>query len=464
MIMSENNKTVEEILDDYLVCSQCADIGTLSARPKSAYGLVEYYMEVLPGIVYVRNQLVDYIFSNGLTTGITNDDKTLSEFLYRTNAQGVTNYSVLRDAIGTAATHGECGIRWYEDNIYLYKPNYYKALTDITDGIETVVAYYCREDGEMMSSDDIDLSEVGLETIVRDFESQGYIYLDKTDFVNVRNDTSMLHGESPLLKDKLRLDLLVTTYEQLNKDLKYNGPGRIILRPKDGYVSDDTNEISTSSVMNQSAVASAKREERAKAEINRIGKQIKESTPDQVIMLSNAFSDNIKELPKQTKATEFLEWIDKEGAILSQILGMSPSLLELGDVSGNVSMERIIDNAMLNTIVPMREQYAIQFSPLLAQHMGFKKVYFNKYDLQQAEDRNTTRTKIANIMTLLNSIETEEAQKLVKDFGQMLDDDIHNDNGELKELAVGRKENEHEFITDIEGRRTGRSSGRKRRS
>ena len=128
--------------------------------------------------------------------------------------------------------------------------------------------------------------------------------------------------------------------------------------------------------------------------------------------------------------------------VLAQDFGMAPSLLELGGVSGNVSMTSIIDTAMVNTIVPLREKYSEQFSSFISGKIGCEKIYFDKYDMKQNEDENTMRTKIVNIMSLLNAMRLKDeentiqplAQQLFDDFGQMLSNNIHNELEQLEEL------------------------------
>ena len=188
------------------------------------------------------------------------------------------------------------------------------------------------------------------------------------------------------------------------------------------------------------------------AEARRVARQIQGSSSDSVIVLSNAFSDKIEHLERVTKATEFFTWIKNDTLLLAQDFGMSPSLMELGGVSGNVSMTSIIRTAILNSIVPLREKYAQQFSSFLAGKLGLGKLYFNSYDLDEAEDPNTMRTKIVNILSLLNAMRVTEgegenkreviqplAQQLFEDFAAMLSDNIHNDLNQLEELKVGKK-------------------------
>lgn len=450
--MSEykNDNLLEDFLKDWLECNTVCDLAKESEimqklKSLKGWNKVDYYMEVLPGADYVRTQTLNYIFSSGITTGSINEDVRLDEFLYRTNAEGVMNLNVLRNVIGTAISHGCCGARWYKGNIYQYKPGTYKTLKlRNRDGVSMVAAYIVAEDGgkvpDVAWNEDDELNFEEYEDIIRYLRDQKIILLDTSDFLNMRNDTSLDYGYSPLLHDTLRLDLLSATYERLNYDVRYDGPGRIVIRPKSGFMSDDNNDISTSTLMNESVTAASKRLENVKKEASRVGQELKKSSSDSVILLSQAFDKEITHLPRVTKATEFFDWLKNDTFIIAQDFGMSPSLLELGGISGNVSMTSIIGNAVNNNIVPLREKYATQVSPFLAEKLKISKVYFDMYNLEQADDENTMRTQIVNIMSLLNSMNDDndktrpEALKLFKDFGDMLSENIHNENGVLEEL------------------------------
>ena len=472
----------EMILDKMLECdTACAPLGTFdTTHAKDGLAKIDWLVEVLPGIEYVLGQVLNYIFSNGLTTGLVKEDEILEAWLYRNNLQNVTNYAVLRDIIATATIYGEGGARWYKDNLYFTPVGSFCPVTATEDGIKRVVAFAVTKDGSRKTEDEfkIRLSNAfsveneGLDTygmLEERIAEQGLILLDASDFLHIRNDTRYLHGSSPLLKDALRMELLVTAYERLNYDLKYDGTGRIVLHPKDGYVSGGDNEISSSEVVNKSAPVQKDRDSKMRKEVEKVAAQIKASGSDSVIFLSEYFDNDITKLPRVTKATEFFGWLENEGVILAQTLGMSPSLLELGRLSGNVSMEKIIDNSMVNNIIPLRERYAIQFSEFLSKKIGVRKVFFDKYEMQQAENENTERTKIVNIMSLLNSMKDNEdvtrgiALKLFNDFGEMLENNIHNDAGDLVALAIGRKNNEQEDTGNSESggsRRTVRGSER----
>lgn len=430
----------ELILDEMLECNSCEDLGTLKHYDKglTKRQKIDKMMEVLPGIDYIRNQMLNYIFSNGLTTGSINADVTLNNFLYAKNGFDATNYAVLREAIGWAAVEGECGIRMYGGNIYLVRSGQYAIVYDETDGVKDIVGYL------VSNKPNYYLYDISEEWYENWFNSENIIFLDKSEFCHIRNNVSYLHGKSPLLSDKLRIDLLISAYQRLNYDVEYDGPGRIILRPKDGYVAGtDNTDISTSTIVNSSGQAISSRLEKAKEEARRIAREIKGSTSDSVILLSNGFDKDIEHLERVTKATEFFGWLENEGVILAQAMGMAPSLLELGKISGNVSMEKIIDNSMLNNIVPLREQYAIQFSEFISNHLDIQKIYFDKYDLQQSEDENETRKKIVDMMKELASIGQTD---LVESFAQMLRNNIYDENNDLRTLAVGKKEKKKKWF------------------
>ena len=424
-----------ELLDEWLACSSCTDIGKQKVTNIDFDNIeIDELLKQLPGLEYVKGRMLNYMFSNGLTTGDDGQDTRLDHFLYEeTNRHGSTNYSVLRESIGEAAVYGECGLRMVDGALYSYHKGTYGILVYKEEGIDEIVAYFIRQDGKLVE-DSIDFKQISfVQDIEEYFRSNALILLDPKEFVNLRNETGNLHGSCPFKKDRQRLTLLLSVYDRLNYDISYDGPGRIILRPKDGYVSGEDNEVSTGEVL------SANREkiaEKAKEEARRVGREIKTSSSDSVIVLSNAFSDNIEKLPRVTKATEFFDWLTNETVIIAQILGMSPTLLEVGKLHGNVSVEKIIDNAMLNTIIPMRENYAVQFSTMLATELGISKVYFDKYDMQQVQDENDERKKLAQVIQSLaaaqKNSESEDVRKLVDEFADYLRTSIYTPTHELK--------------------------------
>lgn len=392
----------QEVFEEMLSCSTCEDLGTVRTDKEPTTVEIEEMTKYLPGVDYVLQRMLNYIFSNGMTTGDYEKDRdVLNPWLYEEkNKEGSTNYEVLRACIGEACVYGESGLRLLDGKLYMYKKGYYAMLIYEDEGIEEIVAYVIRKNGKVIESDFKRKSWENFETyedLDKYLDDNGYVLLDPSSFINVRNDTTYLHGYSPFERDIERLNLMGSAYDHLNYDIEYDGPGRIIIRPKDGLVNGD-NEVSTGQIVNNSIGAQVERNEKAKQEAKRVAKEIKESSSDAVILLSNAFSNEVEKLPRVTKATEFLGWLENDTVMIAQILGMSPTLLEIGKIHGNVSVEKIIDNAMLNTIIPMREKYAIQFSKMISDYLGVVKVYFNKYDLEQVEDENAQRKKIAELI------------------------------------------------------------------
>lgn len=446
----EERRAIDEILENMLECNSCNDIGSL---PKKKWGdglaKVDEYMQVLPGADYVLTQTLNYMFSNGLTTGSIKDDEKLNKFLYKKNAKQTLNKDELRNAIGMAITHGASGLRWLNGDVYQYKWGTYRILTLKRNGIESVLGYLIHKKGEKVPPVKFDFKEYKeYEDFIRDLDEKDLILLDTNEFMVIRNDTSLPYGHSPLLADEARLDLLTAVYERLNYDIRYDGPGRIIIRPKDGLAGgDDNNDVSTANVLQGALAGQQKSKEAILAEAKRVANQIKKSSSDSVIVLSNAFDKDIDHLERVTKATEFFTWIKNDTLVLAQDFGMAPSLLELGGVSGNVSMTSIISTAMRNTIVPLREKYSEQFSSFIASHLGVEKIYFDKYEMVEAGDVDTMRTKYVNMLSLLNAMRIKgangeedviqpKAQQLFDDMAEMLSENIHNEMGQLEELTM----------------------------
>ena len=445
----EERRAIDDILSAMLECNSCNDIGSMP-RKKWGDGLekVDEYMRVLPGADYVLTQTLNYIFSNGLTTGSITQDETLNEFLYRKNSKQTTNKDELRNAIGMAITHGASGLRWMDGCVYQYEWGTYRVLTIKRNGVQQVLGYLIRKDGDRVQPVKFDFEKYeDYADFIRDLDDQDLILLDTNDFMVLRNDTSLPYGHSPLLRDEARLDLLTAVYERLNYDIRYDGPGRIIIRPKDGLAGgDENNDVSTANVIQGALQGQQKTQAAIKAEAARVARDIKRSSSDSVIVLSNMFSDKIEHLERVTKATEFFTWIKNDTLLLAQDFGMAPSLLELGGVSGNVSMTSIISTAMRNTIVPLREKYSEQFSGFLSAHLGCEKIYFNKYEMVEAGDIDTMRTKYVNMLSLLNAMRVDgtdgtqsiqpKAQELFNDMAEMLKENIHNETGALEELTM----------------------------
>lgn len=381
------------------------------------YEQIDYFRKNLPTLSYVENQFLNFLFSNGLTTGDDEQDKNILEpFLYSHNIMGITNYEVLRSAVIESREYGRCGIRWlsYEDGIILVPHDRYTSL-QVWDkeykGFKRTVAYAIALTEEAVVTGEEPL-EIDRDEYVNTGQlvtkNKDIIIVSPDEFINLRNNTSKENGESIFERDIQRFRLLSQVYERLNYDIKYDGPGRVIFWLKDDIISNTSNEMSTGEIISQLSNDKDKRAEKAHKELEQIANAIKNSTSDNVILSPSMFEDKIDHLPRVTKATEFFDWLNQEGVIIAQNFGISPGLIELGNVSGNVSMEKIIDNAMVNDIVPLREAIAVQISHVISSKLGVQKIYFNKYELKQNIDYSSEIFKLGQTASQLMNIKDAE--------------------------------------------------------
>lgn len=403
-----------KVLKDMLACNTFC-FGDWTATPSikcRPEDFLEWQHRNLPALNYVTDRIVDYIFSNGFTTGDVQADTKLDEWMYGLNIRGEVNYNVLRNAVKQSMIYGKMGVRWlsYEDGIVgIDHTQYGELLNDNKEyrGFKDIVGYIVATDDDEYIWD-IDMSDI---TYSRDLlyeygilgtEDERIIVLDREEFLSLKWMPNDPDGKSPLLFDRQRLNLLISGYERLNYDIEFDGPGRILI-PLAGSTGDEFgNEIDATKVIGNSEGVKKARRANARKEIEGIANQVKNSTSDQVIVLSDIFdAKNIKHLPRVTKGTEFFNYISNEAAILCQVFGVPPALLEEGRVYGNVSMQKIIDNGILNSIVPIREKYATPISNFLANKLGFTKFYFNKYELEQSADQTESVKKQAETIKIL---------------------------------------------------------------
>lgn len=407
-----------------LNCNSDCINGFIKTNFKNQFDEIDWMIDNLPTLPYVIGKVIDFIFSNGITTGDEDLDKNvLMPFLYRHNVQGVTNYSVLQNAIMQSLLYGKCGIRWLDEDKGIVTENYRNYVSimrgdDEYKGFRVPICYAMSADDKepiSLGTKEIDFDEALFLKTGKLMSKDGTIIVEIPDnFCNLRNGTDHENGLSCLLRDKQRLKLLGAVYERLNYDIQYDGPGRLIFWLKDGFAKGDTIDLSASQVLDESSSSKADRADKARIEAKRLGQEIRNSKSDNVILASSIF-DKMDHLPRVTKGTEFLEYLQmKEGSIICQCFGLTPELIGLGDVSGNVSMERIIDNAMTNTIVPMRERFATQISPMLSEKLGVPKVYFDKYELKEQQDKSAKTYKLALSVTQIVGAIVNGAEALDK--------------------------------------------------
>ena len=421
----------EDILNAMSECNDnCFHGFVLSDRNRNeSYEKIKWLTENLPTLPYVLEQYMNFLFSNGLVSGDTDGDERLKSWLFKPNIKGIPNYIVIKEAIKNSIVWGKCGIRWLseEDGIIAVPHTQYSSIV-VNDekygGFRKPVAYAISTDETKAIQLgtfklEIDKDTFTEEGILRDIHHDVIIEFPE-NFINLRSDVSTEDGKSRLLEDRQRLEILANVYKRLNYDVVYDGPGRIIFWMKDDIYNTGSIDLSAGELIAGSAESKEKKANRAKAELEAMAKSIKDSKSDNVILSSPMF-DHLDHLPRVTKATEFFKYLNKEGSIVSQVIGITPELIGLGDVSGNVSMEKIIDNAMINVIVPQRESYATQLSPMISSKLGLSKVYFDKYELQNQIDHSSPVYKLALSIQQLNEADYKEvADYLAKKIMEMI--------------------------------------------
>ena len=283
------------------------------------YEQIDYFRKNLPTLSYVENQFLNFLFSNGLTTGDDEQDKKILEpFLYSNNIMGITNYEVLRSAVIESREYGRCGIRWlsYEDGIVLVPHDRYTSLQvwdEEYKGFKRTVAYAIALTDEAVVTGEEPL-EIDREEYVNTgrlvTKNKDIIIVSPDEFINLRNNTSKENGESIFERDIQRFRLLSQVYERLNYDIKYDGPGRVIFWLKDDIISNTSNEMSTGEIISQLSNDKDKRAEKAHKELEQIANAIKNSTSDNVILSPSLFEDTFYDLRRVTHATEFSDWLN----------------------------------------------------------------------------------------------------------------------------------------------------------
>lgn len=404
---------------------------------------IEYLEKNLPALEYVTRRFIDYLFSNGLTTGDENDDVDLNEWLSQPNIHGDSNISVLKEAIYISMIWGKVGLRAIdrENGIVYYRKNDYMPAMMYNKELyaKELVGYAIRpKDHEnSICSDDL----AGLTFNYDDYKRSGNFYdenkdvliLSPDEFTELKWFPGNKKGESPLLKDQLRLTLIMEVYERLNYDLEYDGPGRQIWKPTDFY-GDMDNETSTSDALASSDKAKSNKMKSRLEGMENFAKEWKNSSSDQIGVVPPGM-ELVDKFPRTTKATEFFDYIEEVGDVICQIYATPSALYEMGRVYGNVSMAAVIDNAILNSVVPNREKYSDQFTNLLANLLGYESITFDKYELQQVNTDNEERLQVVEMITELREAGYDE---LADVLAQILQNDIMVA-GELATLAIKHK-------------------------
>lgn len=425
----------EEILDDMLACSVGCGGNFQVKKFNKEWQALNWLYHNLPSLSYIIDKIINNTFSNGLTCW----DDTLSEeqnkvneeilqsFLYAKNKEGMTNYAVLKNSERFSMVFGKYGVRYLslEDGLVGVDGRFYATMEEESTeyrGFDELVGYALSTNKTPMDKIDLDQEKLKFDRAL--FERQGILYDDNqkllllTDelFANIRFDTTRQEGQSKLAFDKQRVRLLANFYERMNYDIVNDGPGRLLFW-LDGDVPQGSDEQpkSTGEVVSDLSKDKRARNAQAMKDATDFANLIKNSDSDNVFLMPARFNKEYKHLERQTKATELLTWAQaNEGTIMAEVFGISPILAGVGKISGNISTEKHIDNSMLNDIVPIRENLAIQINALLADKLGVPKIYFDKYEMLQVQDNTDQINRLSQAVERIAKLPETEGSDEIK--------------------------------------------------
>lgn len=385
--VEQNIPDTSSILED-MIRANCDKNFKAKKREISDTERIRYIYENLPGVKYVTDQLISFIFATKMYVEDETDNKIFQAFLKRKNVNKIKNLDILMKAVAESLVYGEAGLRWLSEEEGLvsvptktYLPIYKDS--EKHHGIKEIEWYVINTEGKELT----EVSEhvlQGLKSAQLERDSQGVIKFEDLNiivispslFVTIENIPITGVSKSPLLIDIQRISLLLAVYRQLNHDVVYDGPGRTLF-----FVNTSTaNEVGVSAggqILDTSDEAIKTRQ----IEIEDIAKaamlKMKNSSSTDILVFNEYFKEHVVHLPRTTKATEFLEYVMNEVEIICQLYGVPPQLVGAGRIVGNISMEMIINNATDNVIIPMRHRYASKISGLIESNLKIGEIEFH---------------------------------------------------------------------------------------
>lgn len=395
---------------------------------------VEKLAMELPDVDYILDNIVNYMFTNSLTTKnnseddstVLTDDGKLYDYLFSLNFNGQRNIDVLKSVAKNYNKYGYCGLLDTGHGL-AYVPPYaivacvvnYKEIPVIRQTLTYLIKRtdvyntpYTRVKGNPKSVQQYSEDEV-LKIIKNPEKYKDEIMVVNEDiFTCVRLDTSKIFGVSPLLKDRKRVKLILDILGRMDYDIVRNGVGTLALQLKN-TMEDAINEsvengtaFGSGDLVDMGRQAKSERTKRIIEEHEKFAESLKSVENNDVVVYSGDF-DNLEQLKRDTKVTDFIDFISQYApAIVCQMFGVPARLLDLNKTVSNIGTYSIIDNAMKNTIIPKRDQFLGQCMRVLEHATGFPHINFASYEF----------TKEYNYMNDTYILDTyERLKKLGKD-------------------------------------------------
>ena len=363
----------------------------------------------LPDVDYILDNIVNYMFTNSLTTDNFEKDETLRKYLYGQNFNGQRNYDVLKHVAKGYRKYGYYGILATEDGLvgihpkdilacvidYPKMPVLRQNLTYLIKKGDYYRTPYVQKTGNPRVA--TDYSEEDIKDILEhpDRYKDEVMVVTSDEFTCVRLDTSQVFCMSPLLKDRKRVELILNILNRMNYDISRNGIGTIALQAKDTLEEqieesvEQGSAFSSGELLDMGRTAKAERTQKIVEDMNAFAEKLSETEFNDAIVYSGNFQ-NLEQLERDTKATDFLDYLSQYvPAIICQMLGVPARLFDLNKTVSNIGTYSIIDNAMKNTIIPMRDHFLGQIVNLLQHATGLEEhIKFDSYEFTNSYNYN----------------------------------------------------------------------------
>ena len=357
----------------------------------------------LPDVDYILDNIVNYMFTNYLTTEDFDKDKVLRDYLYRLNFNGQRNYDVLKQVAKGYRKYGYYGLLNTGEGLvgihpkdilacvidYPKKPVLRQTLTYLIKNTNVFITPFDRKTGNNRPVTDYSADDIQkiLEN-PEEYKNEVLVVTDK-EFACVRIDTSQVFCMSPLLKDRKRVELILNILNRMNYDISRNGIGTIALQAKDTLEEqieesvEQGTSFSSGELLDMGRTAKGERTKKIIEDMNAFAEKLSETEFNDAIVYSGNFQ-NLEQLERDTKATDFLDYLSQYiPAIICQMFGVPARLFDLNKTVSNIGTYSIIDNAMKNTIIPMRDHFLGQVIHILQNATNLSEhIKFDSYESQ----------------------------------------------------------------------------------
>ena len=388
----------------------------------------------LPDVDYILDNIVNYMFTNYLTTESFDKDKELRDYLYGLNFNGQRNYDVLKQVAKGYRKYGYYGLLNTGEGLvgihpkdilacvidYPKKPVLRQTLTYLIKNTNTYITPYDRKTGNNRPVNDYSADDIQkiLEN-PEEFKNEVLVVTDK-DFACVRIDTSQVFCMSPLLKDRKRVELILNILNRMNYDISRNGIGTIALQAKDTLEEQIEESVeqgtafSGGELLDMGRTAKGERTKKIIEDMNAFAEKLSETEFNDAIVYSGNFQ-NLEQLERDTKATDFLDYLSQYvPAIICQMFGVPARLFDLNKTVSNIGTYSIIDNAMKNTIIPMRDHFIGQVVHILQNATGLSEhIKFDSYEFTNNYNYNND-LYILDVYDRLKGIDDDMAEAYLK--------------------------------------------------